>query len=351
MPDKDFENYQTEDFLTEDSFISYCFRKNIDDQLFWHEWLLQHPEKKFLTEDAKEMLQTLSLRLPENEYQQELERIRTAISSESTPLTKRPSIVRFLNWNKAGVIHKSKRKRLLRYLVPIILIFFIGAYLTLQYGKINTGGLIQTFNKGNAPLVFTLSDSTVVTLVSHSTLHYPKAFTDKDRNVYLDGEAGFHVSHNAVHPFKVYEDDLVATVLGTIFNVKKMSGDSAIAVELLQGKVKVETLNTEGLAVQSMILNPNEKVIYSHRDKHLYKETLVGRMMPVHNIVFQQDNFEAIAKKIKDVFGVTVINESNKKDWRFTGEFHDITVNEIIENICLAEQLSSQVKGDTILIK
>ena len=353
MEKKNFADYEMEDFLTEESFINYCFYRNTDDELFWEEWFLLHPEKATEGEQAKEMLQMLSLTLPESEYQQELERIKIAIKSNVAPVTKTPSIVRFLTWKKVDSIYRSKRKRSLNYAVAAIFIFCIAGYLLLLHDWSDSSQLTETYNKGNVPLIFTLADSTIVTLAAHSSLRYPAKFEEKERKVYLNGEAGFHVSHNAAHPFKVYEDEIVTTVLGTVFNVKKQEGDSVVIVELLKGKVKVETLNEQGLAIQSIILNPDERVIYHRYDKHLYKEVLpagVGASAQNH-IVFQQDNFEAIAKKIKDVFSITLINQSNKKAWRFTGEFKNTTAKEIIENICLVEHLNSHVNGDTILIK
>jgi transmembrane sensor len=323
MDKKSFRNYEIEDFLTDESFVNYCFRKNTDDELFWEEWLLKHPEKETLMEHAKEMLQMFSLLLPAYEYQEELERIKSKI----IPVTKRRSVVRFLNWKKVAGIYRNKRKRSLIYQIAAVFIFCIGGYMLLQHAWLKSSHLAKTYNKGNKPLIFTLDDSTVVTLAAHSSLRYPSNFGAKERKVYLDGEAGFHVNHNAAHPFKVYEDDIVATVLGTVFNVRKQGADSVIVVELLQGKVKVEMLDTQGSAVKSIILNPNERVVYNRYDKHLNKEVWVPNYtMPLQNhIVFQQDNFEAVAKKIKNVFGVTLnFLLINTLLWMATSRLHGV---------------------------
>ena len=66
---------------------------------------------------------------------------------------------------------------------------------------------------------------------------------------------------------------------------------------------------------------------------------------------FSHDNFETIAKQIKTVFGITLVNQNNKKEWRFTGEFNNSSAKEIIEYICIVKKLSYQVQGDTIFIK
>jgi len=352
MHKKDFGHYEIEDFLTDESFLNYYFHKNTDDYIFWEEWFLLNPEKISVAQQAREMLQMFSLTLPENEYRQELEKIKTRIRLHIDPITEIPSNVRFLNSEKVDAIYRSKRRRTVKYIVAAIFIFCIGGYFTLQHSLFNSSPLTEIYNKENVPLIITLSDSTVVTLAAHSFLRYPSNFNQTERKVYLNGEAGFHVTHNAAHPFKVYEEDLVTTVLGTIFNIKKQEGDSAIVVELLKGSVKVETIDQQGLTIQSIILNPDERVVYERNNKHIYKEVWTTDIKALQNhITFQQDNFETVAKKIKDVFGVELINQSDKKTWRFTGEFNNSTAREIIENICLIEHLHSEVNGDTILIK
>ena len=196
------------------------------------------------------------------------------------------------------------------------------------------------------PLVLTLSDSTVVSLAPHSYLQYPLHFGNKQRDVYLHGNAQFSVKRNVQHPFKVHAENIVATVLGTIFNIKT-SGDSAIEVELLKGKLNVEIMNAKMEPEQSVLLDPNERAVYVRNNKHLYKNQLI----PENHVYFRQNNFDEIASEIKNVFGITVINESNNKAWRFTGAFKNSTAKDIIENICLVKKLSFVAKGDTIFIK
>ena len=336
MNKKNYSDYKIEDFLTDESFINYCFHKNVADELSWKEWFLTHPEKKSLEEEAKEILQMLSLTLSEDEYKLELARIKTGIQAELISL-KAPLTVRSLNWKKLATI-------------AAIIVFCIGGYLVFQHERANSSGLTQMFNNKNVPLIFTLSDKTVVTLAAHSSLRYPLNFGNNERKVYLDGEAGFSVTHNALHPFQVYEGDLVATDLGTVFNIKKQA-DSVLVIELLEGKLRVQTVTSSGASLQSMILNRNEKVVYNKNDKLFRKGLLFVSTRRVESIIFKKDDFNTIAKNFTDLFGMTVINESNKTNWRFTGEFKNITANELIENICIAEKLHYKFQNDTLVIK
>ena len=249
---------------------------------------------------------------------------------------------------------KNKRSRLLKFFIPALLILFTGSYFLYEHFTKENSQLTETYNSGIAPVVFTLNDSTVVTLAPQSGLRYPGHFGENERIVYLKGEAQFHVKRNIAHPFKVYSGEIVSTVLGTIFNVKQQHGDSVVQVELLQGKLKVEVIDSSGSQLQSIILNPDERVVYNRNEKKLQKESWQSNnehSTSVNHFQFRQDNFEMIARQLKSVFGVTVINQSDKTAWSFTGEFKNTTAKDIIENICIIKNLSYQLQGDTIFIK
>jgi len=348
MATKNFDDYHVEDFVTDESFVNYWLNKNSRDRLFWEEWLAQHPAKASEAAEAKQLLEMLSLRLPETEYIEELEKMK-AITSAKIPGGKHLAVRHLLG--TGNVTFKIKRKKIFRYAVPLTLILLIGGYFTLQSLKSEGTSLKEISNKGNAPMTVTLSDNTVVTLGSHSSLHYPKTFMGISRDVYLEGEAFFNVTHDAAHPFKVYEDDVTTTVLGTEFDVKKDFQNSTITVELLKGSVRVEAAGTNGVAAQSVILSASERVVYNPNDNAFHKELMFVSTRQAPRMQFKYDDFNTIAGKFKDAYGVTVINKSKNTNWRFNGEFENVTANELIENICLAKNLDYEFRNDTIIVK
>jgi transmembrane sensor len=363
------EDYQIEDFITDESFINYFFGLNAEDAGFWTKWLVAHPRNAALAEQAKEMLRTLTLTLPEAEFEAELSRIRTAIH-EDAPLSarRRPAIFRLWERTKLGEPigrHvedlqrtggrgiRNKRKRSLGYGSLLLILVLSSVVLWRQFNR-SSGRLTEKTNDSGKPVVFTLSDGSVVTLAPQGILHYPADFGAGERKVILEGEAQFRVSRNEAHPIKVYEGDIVAIVLGTVFHVKEQAADSAIQVELISGKLRVETIARPGLPAQSILLDPDERVVYRPHSQRLYKEKWQFQHAPglsVGHLVFRKNNFEEIALQMKTLFGVTVVNRSNKKNWRFTGDFVNVGPAEIVENICLVEGLHSETDGDTILIK
>jgi ferric-dicitrate binding protein FerR (iron transport regulator) len=333
------ENYQIEDFISDETFINYHLKLNIVDQLSWEKWLLNNPEKAPLIEKAKEFINELSFTVSDKEYHEEVKKLVSAIDKRTSHV----SLVKLTGGNRFS---KSYQKKTLQVLVPILLVIITGGYWLFQSSKNRSEKLTETINNSTLPLILTLSDSTIVSLDPGSYLQYPLYFRDKERIVYLHGNAQFSVKRSIEHPFKVHDENIIATVLGTVFNMKS-SGDSAVVVELLKGKLNVEIMNDKMETEQSVLLAPNERAVYVRNNKHLYKNLISSE----HNLSFSKNSFDEIAVEVKKAFGIMLINESPGKDWRFTGEFKNSTAIDIVENICLVKKLSFVIKGDTIIIK
>jgi transmembrane sensor len=354
MNSGNFSNYQFEDLITDESFINYCLRSNPKDFVFWQNWIINHPERRILIEKSEYYVRNFSLGLPENEYQEELAKIRSYIEPDSETYSY-PSLVRLLQWNNPLTIGRGKRKSVIQWALPALVIILVTGYFIVQRSVVAGSALVENFNNGNIPLVLTLSDGSVITLAPHSGLNYPRHFDPAVRKVFLNGEASFHVSADTAHPFKVYQDDLVATVLGTVFTIRKERKDSSMTVELIKGKLRVEIIDGASSPVQSIMLLPNERVVYTKYNQKLLKEKWEldkdPTLQQISRLVFRKDDFNAVAIKIKAASGITLINHAEKKAWRFTGEFTNSTAGEIVTSICKIEGLTCEMVGDTILIK
>ena len=49
----DYENYSVEDFASDHDFIQWVKNPNALTNLFWKQWLEQHPDKRAIVEEAK----------------------------------------------------------------------------------------------------------------------------------------------------------------------------------------------------------------------------------------------------------------------------------------------------------
>lgn len=83
-----------------------------------------------------------------------------------------------------------------------------------------------------------LSDGTNVWLSANTTFRYPMIFSEKNREVTLDGEAYFQVAKDK-KPFLIKTDKYAIEVLGTTFNVEAYTGKQTFKTILYEGKVRL----------------------------------------------------------------------------------------------------------------
>lgn len=102
-----------------------------------------------------------------------------------------------------------------------------------------------------------LTDGTKVWLNSRSKFKFPDRFQKDARNVELDGEGYFEVTHQEDAPFTVHTSKYDVKVLGTEFNVKAYNSKNQFETSLLKGCVEVSDANKS----QIVRLRPDEKVI------------------------------------------------------------------------------------------
>src|SRR5205085_12413149 len=117
--------------------------------------------------------------------------------------------------------------------------------------KNNLLTLTESTGRGEK-LSITLPDGSQAFLNSVSKITYPKNFTGTTREVKIEGEVYFNVTHDAGKPFVVQAQNSKTRVLGTTFNVKSIPGKET-TVTLVTGKVNVSVAGGD-----SSILHPNQ---------------------------------------------------------------------------------------------
>ncbi|MCK9413425.1 MAG: FecR domain-containing protein [Prolixibacteraceae bacterium] len=118
----------------------------------------------------------------------------------------------------------------------------------------------------------TLSEGTKVWLNSGSKLVYPAMFAENKREVYIDGEAVFDVTHMNDKPFVVSTKDFDIKVVGTVFNVNSYSGDENSSAVLEQGKIELVYKGTSILSKEKRVISPGTMVVYDHQQKTMAQQ-------------------------------------------------------------------------------
>lgn len=192
----------------------------------------------------------------------------------------------------------------------------------LQY-KTETSGTSGevAFNTLNVPkggeYSLILPDGSQVWLNSETSLRFPVQFAKDKREVYLNGEAYFHIQKDSTAPFHVYTNHREITVLGTSFNVSAYEDDDFWETTLVEGKVQV--IASEGKVLmkpsqQYVGSNTTGKGILKNVDPELYTSWVDGKFY------FKAFTFEEIVKKLERWYDFTMIYEDHTiGKMRFSG--------------------------------
>ena len=99
---------------------------------------------------------------------------------------------------------------------------------------------IGKVNVGHTRIQVSLPDSSRAGLAPGTVIRYRRDFGQYGkREVKVEGDVIFEVTHDKGNPFIVYSEGVRTTVLGTTFQVKADSASDEIRVKLMDGKVMV----------------------------------------------------------------------------------------------------------------
>ncbi|MEA5062161.1 MAG: FecR domain-containing protein [Proteiniphilum sp.] len=112
-----------------------------------------------------------------------------------------------------------------------------------------TNKLIVPYGKRS---ILILADGSKVHLNSGTKMEFPSMFTEKKREIHVEGEIFIEVTKQNNTPFVIYTPHSQITVHGTSFNVSSYSEDPKEAVVLVNGLVEVKSENSV------LQLQPNE---------------------------------------------------------------------------------------------
>lgn len=155
-----------------------------------------------------------------------------------------------------------------------------------------------------------LSDGSMVWLNSGSKLVYPAVFNGNTREVYLEGEAIFDVTHNPNMPFKVKSSNQEIEVLGTVFNVSSYRDDDLNYTVLKSGSVKI---NYTDASIKGIKITPGTLASYNSISKKANtKEVNVNDYFSWRDgfLNFEKDTLKIIMTKLSRYYNVQIIIEN-----------------------------------------
>jgi transmembrane sensor len=173
--------------------------------------------------------------------------------------------------------------------------------------------ILEVPNGGEYELV--LSDGSKVWLNSASRIKFPVNFSGDTRDVELSGEAYFEIAKDKARPFKVHFKTSTVEVLGTHFNVNSYDNEPAQAVTLLEGSVKVASLQ------EAIKIKPGQQAVLGKENKMKIKQVDVEEAIAWKNgyFIFVDEDIKSIMRKLARWYDFMPEYQGNISEEQFGG--------------------------------
>jgi transmembrane sensor len=199
----------------------------------------------------------------------------------------------------------------------------------------------------------TLADGTKVWLNAASSIHFPTSFEGKNRIVEITGEVYFEVTKNPHQPFIVKTDKSEIEVLGTHFNINAYEDESFTRASLLEGSIKVSSVNKEkNLTSVKYIVPGTQAKISKNGNLEIVKDIDTEAVVAWKNslFVFKSDDIKTIMRQLSRWYDVDVEYNGNV-NMRFTGQItRNINVKKVFEKLQLTGEVNFKIANNTIIV-
>ncbi|WP_342328705.1 FecR family protein [Pedobacter sp. FW305-3-2-15-E-R2A2] len=193
----------------------------------------------------------------------------------------------------------------------------------------------------------TLPDGTKVWLNSSSRLTYPTAFTGKERQVKLIGEAFFEVAKDRSKPFRVHTEHQVVEVLGTHFNILAYPEEQKTQTTLLEGKIRIHNQKS------SKIMRPGQEAFTEKGEDQI----AVSKADIEKNIAWKNDEFifngedlQSIMRSIARWYDVEVSYQNYSNHTRYWGTVsRSKNISAVLKMLESTGKIKFEIKGRRII--
>ena len=351
-----YQNFtRVEEFLTDEYFRDWVRFPDSDSNLFWKEFLDNHPNKIELVREAKEFLMLIEFDNSETliPTEEESDSIQNAILAHEEIMPSEKTVRKnrlFLQLNKW-------RRFAAAACVLISLGLFswkLGVFQNQPKSFPNKAveWVAKETGKGQV-LNFKLPDGSLVKLNRESKLIFPKKFDQNNRNLRLIGEAFFEVVEDPTRVFEVNTTKSKIVVFGTSFNVRAYADrDTRVALET--GKVTVENIWNPGNT--NVELLPGEMVVLDEKT-YSFKKSMFE---PEHEFAWKEGvlrfdgtPFEMVIQDLEWWYGVDiqVVGEDRQKKRKIHGRYKNSSLEFILKALVYYADIKDyEINGKEVTI-
>ena len=206
--------------------------------------------------------------------------------------------------------------------------------------------------------IYSLSDGSKVILHAGSRLEVPVNFNKNNRELFLEGEAYFEVTHDPDKPFMVNSEEAYTRVLGTKFLVQAWPDEGRnVEVIVEEGKVALgESLSSPASTQQEVIISRHQKgvlaagaspSVHEVTDLHWHLGWTEGRL------VFEDRQLSEIIPRLERWYAVDIQTANDEiSEKRLTAEIdYSQPMMEVLKGIALSLDLEIERDGRTFIFR
>lgn len=279
-----------EELLCHESFLAWYFKTDAGAVEDWNMRIANDPSLKKLTDEATELLNIIRIK----EQPVDAQRLRHA--EQKLMETTAPS--GHIGTAAKVVSMQSRRNINSRWWAAAAIIFLTSLGIW-QYTRITGKLAIQTaygeIRNNNLP------DGSQVMLNANTTINYRNWKQNTDREVWIKGEAFFHVKKTAQkNRFIVHTGNFDVIVTGTQFNVNNRSDKSSVLLK--EGSVIIKGEEKE------IHMKPGDYVEFSNNTGLQKKDINSAPILAWtdHKFVFENTPMSEVASLVTEYFGIKV---------------------------------------------
>jgi transmembrane sensor len=275
-------NYNTvQDLVNDESFIKWANGMDDASIAYWENWIENNPDKKEMAYNASKICTSVF--------------VKEGISTAQTGLAEQKLFHHLKTQHRPAKVYSIHKKRLWAVAAAILI---IAGTVSVLLNNASEESFKTSFGQTRQQ---NLPDGSLVTLNANSSIAYNKWTMDADREVWIKGEAFFHVKKTADHRrFIVHANHFDIIVTGTQFNV--VNRDDKTNVMLTEGSVTIKKDDGE-----QIVMKPGDFIELNNNSfvkKEEKKEDVLA--WKEHKLYFDNISIAEAAKMIEEQYGVTV---------------------------------------------
>ncbi len=343
-------NYTVEELLLDESFVDYCLHEDSAHKSKWEQIGRDYPGVVPVMDEARNWLLMLRPGLPAEEIKTEISKLQQVLQQKVVP----EQTIQPVENESVAPVRRLPKRRLWLAAASIALLILAGTWWWSGSSAQNYTADFAATETWESPTgqrrQIMLPDGSEVILNSNSRLEVGEGFNKNNRLLRLQGQAYFKVAHDASRPFIVHSGDFSTTALGTAFYVNARNLQQGYTVNLLEGKVKLQT--TDGA---DDILLPGQQGAWKKTEKQFEKnsfDTSYLHQWVSGVLAFQRIESGQAFVLLEQWYGLQIIDRrTNPRHVIITGDYTGQPLQDILKAICFSLSCRFKQENDTIIIE